>query len=374
MFIILCYSPTFPGHDSANSSTPGQAHHRGDPQPALAFYSRIFLAPRKSGNWRPVIDLSALNKFLHSPHFWMEMATSIMCSLQQGHWATSVDFKDAFFPHSDHSCSPTLPQLPVWLLLLPVPGPPIWPGHVTLRLHLSGQSSTCLRQRPGPLPASLPGQLEHLSPHSPCLHGLDLLAPQPIPAAQPSRQPSQVQPSAIQTLRVCGHQLRPFQWHCQTGPQLSTEPPALPPVLRHDQGPSSHQMAAASRPHDLPGETHKTGPSPHASPPVCSAQQLGSVIRSPLHSSAHATGHYAQPYSGGCPPTTCFGGSCCIRPSSTPALHRHFHQRVGGSSDTSPDLPACGSPRRGPYTSTTWSYLQFTLCSSIFCPWSSARS
>ena len=61
------------------------------------FYSRIFLTLKKSGDWRPVIDLSALNRFLWSPHFRMEMSTSIMCSLQPGHWATSLDFKDAFF-------------------------------------------------------------------------------------------------------------------------------------------------------------------------------------------------------------------------------------------------------------------------------------
>ena len=67
------------------------------PHPAPGFYSRVFLALKKSGDWRPVIDLSTLSKHLRSPHFGMEMTTSIMHSLQQGHWATFLGFKDAFF-------------------------------------------------------------------------------------------------------------------------------------------------------------------------------------------------------------------------------------------------------------------------------------
>ena len=70
-------------------------------EPVLAvtpgFYSRLFLAPKKSGEWRPVIDLSTLNTFLEAPHFKMETVHSIMGALQQGLWCTSLDLKDAFF-------------------------------------------------------------------------------------------------------------------------------------------------------------------------------------------------------------------------------------------------------------------------------------
>ena len=61
------------------------------------FYSRLFLAPKKGGEWRPVIDLSTLNHFLQSPHFKMETASSIMEATSQGMWSTSLDLKDAFF-------------------------------------------------------------------------------------------------------------------------------------------------------------------------------------------------------------------------------------------------------------------------------------
>ena len=60
------------------------------------FYSRLFLAPKQNGDWRPVIDLSALNCYLSSPHFHMETVHSVMQSLLLGAWCTSIDLKDAF--------------------------------------------------------------------------------------------------------------------------------------------------------------------------------------------------------------------------------------------------------------------------------------
>ena len=61
------------------------------------FYSRLFLAPKKGGEWRPVIDLSALNRFMVSPHFKMESVASILEATTPGMWSTSLDLKDAFF-------------------------------------------------------------------------------------------------------------------------------------------------------------------------------------------------------------------------------------------------------------------------------------
>jgi hypothetical protein len=64
--------------------------------PGAGFYSRLFLAPKKNGEWRPVLDLSPLNLFITPPHFKMETAQSIMQALRIGDWATSIDLKDAF--------------------------------------------------------------------------------------------------------------------------------------------------------------------------------------------------------------------------------------------------------------------------------------
>ena len=58
---------------------------------SLEFYSRLFLVPKPGNRWRPVIDLSALNKFLAIPKFKMETPESIRASLRKGEWVTSID-------------------------------------------------------------------------------------------------------------------------------------------------------------------------------------------------------------------------------------------------------------------------------------------
>ena len=61
------------------------------------FYSRLFLTTKKTGGWRPVIDLSALNQHITPPKFKMESVRSIMKALQPDMWCTSLDLQDAFF-------------------------------------------------------------------------------------------------------------------------------------------------------------------------------------------------------------------------------------------------------------------------------------
>lgn len=61
------------------------------------FYSRLFLVPKKNGTWRPVIDLSTLNKYIKIESFKMETASSIRASIQPFHWGVSLDLSDAYF-------------------------------------------------------------------------------------------------------------------------------------------------------------------------------------------------------------------------------------------------------------------------------------
>ena len=64
---------------------------------SLAFFNRLFLVPKPNHRWRPILDLSALNKFLKVGSFKMETPESIRTSLHKGEWVTSIDFRDAYF-------------------------------------------------------------------------------------------------------------------------------------------------------------------------------------------------------------------------------------------------------------------------------------
>ena len=66
-------------------------------QEYLGFYNRLYLAPKPNNKWRPILDLSNLNKFLKVKKFKMETPETIRTSLQTGEWVTSTDFKDAYF-------------------------------------------------------------------------------------------------------------------------------------------------------------------------------------------------------------------------------------------------------------------------------------
>ena len=63
---------------------------------SLGFYSRLFLVPKPGNCWRPVIDLSCLNKFLAISKFKMETPESIRASLRKNEWVTSIDLIDAY--------------------------------------------------------------------------------------------------------------------------------------------------------------------------------------------------------------------------------------------------------------------------------------
>ena len=71
-----------------------------------AFFSRVFLVPKRTGGYRLVIDLSVLNQYMYVQPFKMDTTAVIRSSLAPNMWATSIDMSDAYFHvpihHSQH--------------------------------------------------------------------------------------------------------------------------------------------------------------------------------------------------------------------------------------------------------------------------------
>ncbi|XP_028302770.1 LOW QUALITY PROTEIN: uncharacterized protein LOC114463422 [Gouania willdenowi] len=68
---------------------PG-SDHRG-------FYSTYFLVKKKTGGFRPILDLRGLNKFLKVIPFHMLTTADVLRTVAHGDWFTSIDLKDAYF-------------------------------------------------------------------------------------------------------------------------------------------------------------------------------------------------------------------------------------------------------------------------------------
>ena len=78
--------------DIVSSETVRNSHVRGE----VGFFSRVFLVPKKSGGFRLVIDLSALNEWLAPVTFTMDTLKVVKETVQEGMWATSLDLSDAY--------------------------------------------------------------------------------------------------------------------------------------------------------------------------------------------------------------------------------------------------------------------------------------
>ena len=73
--------------------------------PGPGFYSRLFLVEKVTGGWRPAIDLSHLNGFVRLTPFKMETVASVLLSVREGDFLTSIDVKDAYFQIPVHQSS-----------------------------------------------------------------------------------------------------------------------------------------------------------------------------------------------------------------------------------------------------------------------------
>ena len=73
--------------------------------PSPGYYNRLFVTPKVTGGWRPVIDLSRLNGWVALSSFHMETAQSVLQSLRPRDWMVSFHLQDAYLQVPVHPAS-----------------------------------------------------------------------------------------------------------------------------------------------------------------------------------------------------------------------------------------------------------------------------
>ena len=88
--------------DAPQGPRKAKRNFRGNKSPLC---SNVFLVRKASGGWRPVIDLKNLNAHIHDPHFRMFTTSSVLSSVEKGHYAFKIDLQDAYFHVPIHPSS-----------------------------------------------------------------------------------------------------------------------------------------------------------------------------------------------------------------------------------------------------------------------------
>ena len=61
-----------------------------------SWFSRLFTVPKEEDKWRPIIDLSTLNKKIKKKYFRMEDLRKVSKIIHPGLWGVKLDLKDAY--------------------------------------------------------------------------------------------------------------------------------------------------------------------------------------------------------------------------------------------------------------------------------------
>ena len=60
------------------------------------FFSSIFLRIKNDGNYRMILNLKKINKYIECEHFKMESSQNVLHTVKPKAWKASVNLKDAY--------------------------------------------------------------------------------------------------------------------------------------------------------------------------------------------------------------------------------------------------------------------------------------
>ena len=101
----------------------------------VGFFSRVFLVPKKSGGFRLVIDLSALNEWLAPVTFTMDTLKVVKETVFGGNVGDVSGYQRCLSPHPDSS---TVSEIPVFSSRRPqvsLSSTPVWPDIGSVGVH-----------------------------------------------------------------------------------------------------------------------------------------------------------------------------------------------------------------------------------------------
>ena len=147
-----------------------------------AFYSHLFLATKATGEWRPFIDLSSLNVFVHCPSFTMETPRSILEALQ-GQWLTSLDLKYAYFHIGINPADRRYLRFCHNGTAWQIHSAAIWVVNQSESIYRNTQTGTSICPSPSGKIAHVPRRLVVKSKDTPGSSRANILAQVPVPKA-----------------------------------------------------------------------------------------------------------------------------------------------------------------------------------------------
>ena len=247
---------------------------------SLAFFNRLFIV-KPNKKWRPILDLSALNKFLSVKTFKMETPETIRISLPfsvavrrpirdipsgMGYLA---GFQRHIFPHSYSSKISEIPRVSFPKPDLPVPGPTRWPLHSSYGVYLRGQRGKIDGPSLGYKNPPVPRRLVDSSPHQRIFPPGDPVPPCLLPGIGLGGEPTKIGVGTQTGFRICGLPIRPIARSGQTDPEpLGVTVPegvsSLPSILQgqgihvSNRSPYSNGEVGASG--QAPYEAHSMAP------------------------------------------------------------------------------------------------------------------